>query len=189
MIIGHVPAGYVLSRLLLPRFKSAGCSTKAFLWSGGIGAFAPDSDMLYFHLIDHGHHHHHSYVSHYPIVWLALLCVALTWLCLVKTKAKAALATIFLLNGFFHLILDSIVGDIWWLAPWSNRPFSLFSISGTYQPWWLNFLLHPSFALEIAILIYAFSLWRHRPLGPQVSEQNAPERLMTSEVADKEPTV
>jgi len=33
-------------------------------------------------------------------------------------------------------------------------------IHGTYKPWWLNFILHWSFALEIALLIWAAWLWR-----------------------------
>src|SRR5262249_26358818 len=83
------------------------------------------------------------------------------WLGFGRTgRSGAALATIFSFNGFVHLLLDSIVGRIWWLAPFVDRPFSLFTVHGTYKPWWLNFMLHWSFALEIALLISAAWLWR-----------------------------
>lgn len=58
-------------------------------------------------------------------------------------------------NGLLHMLLDFIAGNIYWLAPWVNKPFSLFTVFRLYEPWWLNFLLHRSFVLEIAIVIWA----------------------------------
>jgi inner membrane protein len=170
MIIGHLPAGYVISRGLYPRFESFKVSPKAFLWSGMVGAVAPDIDMFYFHLVDHRQHHHHAYATHYPIVWLALLGCAWLWLRLAKQKNLAALALIFALNGFAHMFLDTIVGDIWWLAPFVDRPFALFTVPALYKPWWLNFFFHWSFGLELAVIGGALYLWRWQPLpgkGPE----------------------
>jgi inner membrane protein len=59
-----------------------------------------------------------------------------------------------------HLCLDSIVGDIWWLAPFVDRPFSLFTVPALYQPWWLNFLLHWSFGLELGLVVWAVFVWQ-----------------------------
>ena len=160
MIIAHLPAGYIVSKLLVRRFEIFNISETTFLWVGVIGAFFPDFDMLYFHLVDHRQHHHHTYITHYPILWLMLLTGSALWLHYAKTKTRAAYATIFSLNGFIHMFLDTIVGDIWWLAPWVDKPFAFFTVPALYKPWWLNFILHWSFALELVILAYAIYLWR-----------------------------
>lgn len=162
MIIGHLPAGYVISRLLFPRFAATGVSARAFLLSGVIGALAPDFDMLYFHLVDQRQHHHHTYVTHFPIVWFAILACSLTWLIFAKTRSRAALAVIFAINGLAHMVFDTLVGDIWWLAPFADRPFVFFTVPALYKPWWLNFLLHWSFGVEVVMILWAVYLWRRR---------------------------
>ena len=161
MIIGHLPAGYIVSKLMFPYFEARRAVSKLFLWAGVLGAFAPDFDMAYFYLVDHRQHHHHTYWSHFPIIWLSLLFFSLIWFYSARTKSSAALAVIFSINGFIHLLLDTIVGDIWWLAPFVNKSFALFSVPALYTPWWLNFLLHWSFALELAIVAWAAYLWRN----------------------------
>ena len=160
MIIGHLPAGYVIAKLLLPRFAALGGHAKTFLWAGVVGALAPDFDMLYFHLVDQRQHHHHTYVTHFPVIWFLLLLGSAMWFKFAKVKNTAALAAIFSLNGFLHMFFDTIVGDIWWFAPFVDRPFAFFTVPALYKPWWLNFLLHWSFAVEIAILAFAIYLWR-----------------------------
>lgn len=172
MIIAHLPAGYVISKLLARHAEPFGVPAKAFVWAGVLGALAPDLDMFYFHLVDHRQHHHHTYLTHYPVVWLVLLAVSLTWLFMARTKSHAACAAIFSLNGFAHMFFDTIVGDIWWLAPWGKEAFAFFTVPALYKPWWLNFLLHWSFAVELAILAWAVYLWRkscHSKLAPVVS--------------------
>ena len=160
MIIGHLPAGYIVSRLLVRHAESIGVSAKGFISASVIGAVAPDLDMFYFHLVDDRQHHHHTYFTHYPVVWFALLTASLAWLFIASKKNYAACAAVFSLNGFVHLILDTIVGDIWWFAPLSNEPFAFFTVPALYKPWWLNFLLHWSFAFEIAVIGWAVYLWR-----------------------------
>lgn len=163
MIIGHLPAGYVASKLMFGRFRSTGVALKPFLWAGVVGAIAPDFDMAYFLLIDHRQHHHHTYLTHFPIVWFTLLLLSTVWLYASRSKTRPALATIFALNGCIHLVLDSIVGDVWWLAPFVDKPVAFFIVPALYKPWWLNFLLHWSFALELAVVIWAIYLWRRSP--------------------------
>lgn len=162
MIIGHLPAGYVISRLLFSRFAATGVSARAFLWAGAIGALAPDFDMLYFYLVDQRQHHHHSYVTHFPIVWFAILVCSLAWLIFAKIRSRAALAAIFAINGMAHMVFDTVVGDIWWFAPLVDKPFVLFNVPALYTPWWLNFLLHWSFGVEIAMILWAVYLFRRR---------------------------
>ncbi|WP_269473513.1 MULTISPECIES: metal-dependent hydrolase [Methylomonas] len=134
-------------------------SATAFLWSGVVGALAPDLDMFYFYLVDHRQHPHHSYVTHYPVVWLMLLLGSIIGFYLSTSKHIATYAAIFSLNGFAHMFFDTIVGDIRWTAPWGNKAFAFFTVPALYKPWWLNFLLHWSFAVELAIVVWAYYLW------------------------------
>lgn len=165
MIIGHLPAGYIASTLLFSRFEVPGLVRKAFLAAGMLGAIAPDLDMFYFYFLDHRAHSHHSYVTHFPIVWLTLLGLSSLWHRRSADRARPALAVIFTLNGFIHMFLDYIGSNIHWLAPFINQPFSLFTVAAVYEPWWLNFILHRSFGLELAIVLWAFWLWRRERPG------------------------
>lgn len=160
MIIGHLPAGYILSTLCFPRIASQGVSRNKFMRAGLLGAIAPDLDLIYFYGIDDRAHLHHTYFSHFPVVWLVLLISVSLWCYAAKRKELPLLATIFAANGLLHMLLDFIAGNIYWLAPWVMQPFSLFTVSRIFEPWWLNFLFHRSFLLEIAIVVWAVFLWR-----------------------------
>lgn len=164
MIIGHLPAGYILSKLSATRFAHSIGGYRAYIFWGMFGAIAPDLDMFYFHLVDHRQTHHHKYFSHYPIVWLGLVVIAFV-LSLPRTSREnlGIYAFVFSVSGFLHLMLDTIAGDIWWFAPFIDRPFSLVTVPAVFHPWWLNFILHWSFLLELAVLAWAVWLWRHRP--------------------------
>ena len=161
MIIGHLPAGYLVSQFTYARLGCDAVSRQAYVAAGMAGAIAPDFDLAYFYLFDERQHHHHTYLTHFPIVWLALLAAAMWWFRSTRFQFLPALALVFSLNGFVHMVLDSIVGDIAWLAPWQMRFFSLFDIRPVYDAWWLNFLLHWSFALEVVITLCAYRLWRY----------------------------
>jgi len=160
MLIGHMPFGYVASKLLHRKMGQTVVSARAFIVAGVLGSTAPDVDMLYFHFLDARQHNHHSYWTHFPIVWISLLATATLARALRRESATAALAFIFCLNGFAHLLLDSVVGDIRWLAPWSQQAFSLFEVQPRYATWWLNYVMHWFFVVEIALVIAALVLWR-----------------------------
>jgi hypothetical protein len=162
MIFGHLPAGYLISNFTYARLGCDAVSRQAYIVAGMAGAIAPDFDLAYFYLFDERQHHHHTYFAHYPVVWLALLAVSAWWFRSARFQFLPAQALVFSLNGLAHMVLDSIAGDIAWLAPWQMRFFSLFAIRPVYEPWWLNFLLHWSFALEVAITFCAYRLWRDR---------------------------
>ena len=155
MIIAHLPAGYIVTHLLKGMAKKYGLSENHFMNAGLLGAISPDLDMFYFHLIDHRQHHHHSYWSHFPIVWGTLLLVALLYMALADNKRRPLLVSVFALNGFVHLLLDSLVGDVWWLAPFVDKAYALFSVPSLYSPWWMNFVLHWSFLVELALVVTA----------------------------------
>ena len=165
MFIAHLPAGYIFSKYSLPFFKKHRINPWYFIAAGIAGALTPDLDMLYFYFVDQRQHHHHTYWSHYPIVWFSLLCVSMVWLRWASTKRYSVLALIFSFNGFIHMLLDTVVGDIWWFAPFVDKPFALFSVPSVYKPWWLNFILHWTFLLELGICLWALVVWRRARLA------------------------
>lgn len=162
MIIAHLPAGYITAGLLLPFFRLKPAQQTRFFFASMAGAIAPDLDMFYFHLIDHARHHHHTYFTHYPIFWAAILLAALIYFIASCRSLPATLALIFALGGMGHMLLDTITGDIWWLKPWVDKPFSLATVKTHYQPWWTNFILHPSFLIEILLTSWAGLRWKRR---------------------------
>ncbi|UUZ47620.1 hypothetical protein LP420_31295 [Massilia sp. B-10] len=93
-----------------------------------IGAIVPDLDLFYFFLIDHRRTPHHLYWPHFPLVWVLLLAASAVWLAAARRKAVAALAVVFCIGGFGHLLLDTIVVDIHWGAPFVHGAFSLFTV-------------------------------------------------------------
>ena len=173
MIIGHAPGAYIASTLLHGRLFADRMSARAFILAGVFGGIAPDLDMLYFHLVDQRQHHHHSYFSHWPLVWLGLLLLSLALLRLRPNSWTAPLAVAFATMGMLHMLLDSIVGDIWWFAPFVDQAYALFSVPALYQPWWLNFLLHWSFGLELALWAWALLLYRARTRATPASAASA----------------
>lgn len=162
MFIAHIPSGYVFSTMLVERARNLRVSASAVITSGVIGALAPDFDMAYFYLFDHRQTHHHKYFSHWPIVWLTLLAASAVWLRLSRSSKASLLALVFCSGCMLHLVLDSLVGDIWWCAPFVDRPFAMFDVPAIFEPWWLNFILHWSFGVELAICLWAWLIYRRR---------------------------
>lgn len=160
MIIGHIPSGYIFVKYLIRKTPKSNDVTKRIMLAGVLGAVAPDIDMLYFYLIDNRQTHHHLYWSHYPIVWFTLLSATFFLHKTIRCETQTYLGLVFCGGGIVHLLLDSVVGDIWWFAPFYNEPFSIFDVSDVYKSWWLNFVLHWSFALEMSLCVWAYALWR-----------------------------
>lgn len=155
MFFAHIPAGYLAGRAVL-RNNQPG-QLKWILVAGMIGGGLPDIDLLYLYLLDATPQHHHTYWTHLPIAWLG--CAVLAWRASRSSSARIRLG----LAAFFaawlsHLVLDSIAGDIWWLYPLVDQPYSLVKIEARYQPWWMNYLLHWTMALELLIITLAVVL-------------------------------
>lgn len=153
MFIAHIPTGY----LMVQPFRKY--AVKGMLAAALLGSIFPDLDLFYFYLIDGRQHHHHSYWIHFPIVWLSLLAASGIWLYCRRKSKWAFLSFVFSLCGTVHIMLDCIVGDIMLFAPFSRRFHALDTVKAVYDPWWLNFILHWSFLLEIVIVIGAAALF------------------------------
>jgi inner membrane protein len=133
--------------------------------AGMVGAIAPDLDLLYFYLIDHRAHNHHSYWTHYPSVWLGLLLIALVLRYPMRWPRLGSMAVIFSLNGLIHMVLDSVAGYIHWLAPFEYKAYGWVTLSSPYQIWWLNFVFHWTFLIELSLMTWAILVWRRHVPG------------------------
>lgn len=153
MFVAHLPAGWLLTRAVAgPR------PPRALLAAGLFGAVAPDLDLVWFFATG-GHTHHHAYPTHFPALWAAGLAVS--------GLARQRHLAVFALNGLVHQVLDSLVGDIAWLAPLDLRRWSWVTVPDRFDPWWLNFVLHWTFGVELAITAAAIrSACRPGPAPP-----------------------
>ncbi|MEL0028261.1 MAG: hypothetical protein VW625_06310, partial [Perlucidibaca sp.] len=89
-----------------------------------------------------------------------LQAMALSWLRLQRRPAAGALAFSFRLCGFSHMILDTVVGGIHWLAPFSAITYRLFTPGKDFADmWWFYMLFHWSFKLELGITLAAGLYW------------------------------
>jgi membrane-bound metal-dependent hydrolase YbcI (DUF457 family) len=145
VFIAHLPAGYLTARLVARRLGVP--VSPSLVLAGLAGGIFPDIDLFYATLIDHWSVHHHRYWTHLPLFWLTVSAAALLLFRL--TGETRQCTVIFLLAVWSHLLLDSVAGDIWWLWPWLDVPFSLVTIPAIHSPWYLNYLLHWTFALEL----------------------------------------
>ena len=155
MLIGHLPAGYLIGRALM---RSHSVRRSTLLAAAMAGSVFPDIDLLYFYLFDHQRTHHHLYWTHIPAFWLAACAgVLLAWAA--NRELRPPVALWFFLAGILsHLLLDSIVGEIYWLVPLSYEPFSMFTVHPRYSPWFLNYVMHWTFGLELALICAAATL-------------------------------
>jgi inner membrane protein len=157
MILGHLPAGYVLAKLTHKQFEQSSVSWPAFLVAALLGAVAPDFDMAYY-LIDNSRHHH-AFVTHFPLFWGGLLLASALWFWCAHDRLWATLALIFAMNGLLHLALDSMAGSIRWAVPVNFLPYSLTTVPQVTGSRRLDYLMHWSSWLELMPMMWAFLLW------------------------------
>lgn len=158
MFIAHLPAGYLATRLILDREATPEPLRRRLLALGMIASVLPDLDLLWFYFVDHRRQVHHAYLPHLPLAWTAIFAAAALVMGLRRAGRTAWLAIlVFGANIMLHQVLDTIAGGIRWLWPFSDAEFAMSHVEARHQAWYLNFVLHWTFALEIAIL--AAALW------------------------------
>ena len=158
MFIGHLPAGYILTETVQEKFK-----TSRYLLIGLIASVLPDIDVPYFYFVDHQQNLHHGYWIHIPFYWLIIASITFFVIWALKKKAYMVAAIIFFSNIFLHLFLDTIVGKIEWLYPFSDKSFAFFEVPAVYDWWVYNFVFHWTFLFEMVVIIWAiFILIRRR---------------------------
>lgn len=160
MFIAHIPSGYILADLLDKKLKPNPLSRKAFYSTIMLGAIFPDIDLFYFYFFDQRSVHHHQYFLHWFSVWIPLFLLAFAAWKIFKQHTKFAfIAMLFSGAALLHICLDTFVGDVWLFAPFINRSYVFFEVTARYQPWWLNFIFHWSFLVELVICSYALILY------------------------------
>lgn len=126
---------------------------------------APDLDYYYtvlFDPLDHPSHHH--YFTHYPLFWLLLWMLSVIWLGSSNMQNPVS-AFVFSLGGFIHTILDTIIGRIYWFAPFSFEKYGLVSVVRDYDPSRLPDFWNFGYGLEFLITLWAFNLWSRSQRG------------------------
>jgi inner membrane protein len=164
MFIAHLPAGYISTKYILNKARKIWPSlgkTKLYLIVGLIAALLPDFDMVYFYLIDNRQHLHHGYMTHLPIYWAVSIGIWAIVSVIFKSKKSLLLSIIVGVNVLLHLFLDTFVGKVRWLYPFSNMDFYFFDVPAKHSWWVWNFVLHWTFLFELSILSVAgFILYR-----------------------------
>lgn len=160
MIIGHIPSGYILSRWLADKPIGRDINPRLLDITCIAGAIAPDVDWFYYFLVDNQEHLHHTYWTHYPIVWTGLLLLFSVYYRYFLKNPSVLLGAVFSAACLLHVVLDSIVGNILWFAPFSNESYAMFHVAEVYRPWWLSYVLHWTFSVELLLVFWAAVLWR-----------------------------
>ena len=164
MLIAHLPAGYLATRLILDRHPVPEPLRRRLLVLGMAASVLPDLDLLWFYLVSDRRQVHHAYLPHLPLAWIAVFGVAALVLWMRGASRTARLGMlVFSANILLHQVLDTAAGGIRWLWPFSDAEFTMSHVEARYQSWYLNFILHWTFALELALL--AAALWYARRPG------------------------
>lgn len=159
MFFSHIPAGFLCSHLLTQRNKKTikkPSLMNTYILLGLLGSVLPDFDIAYKLLLDPLEKNHHHYWTHIPIFWLSLWLGFALLSRIMKNKSLFLGATILFANALLHLVLDTIVGNIMWLYPLSDKFFAFFTIAKTYEMPVLNYIIHWTFIFEIIIITWAF---------------------------------
>lgn len=157
MFVAHIFAGYLGSRYYVNKAdpEPGARQSLVYLFTGMFFSIFPDIDLLYFYFItQHQPHSHHAYWIHMPWFWVVTLLLAT----IISRGLKKNWQPYIVLSGFgiaSHLVLDSVAGGIYWLYPFSDIYWRMFSITPKYHWWVLNYLLHWTFLLEILIISFA----------------------------------
>lgn len=150
MLIAHLPAGYIIGSFARMTVRPSG----AIMARALVGGVAPDIDMAWFWLVDNSSIHHRTYPTHWPLFWAMIAATALPLVALLAPRWKGA-ATVFFVAVLSHMILDSVTAPMHWLMSFDDRAVELVPIPAVYSHWILSFVLHGTFALEIAICVLA----------------------------------
>lgn len=165
MFLAHLPAGYLLTKGI-----QSGVHETKYLWIGLAASVLPDIDLLYFYFVGHRQTLHHEYWTHLPIFWLTLWAVIVIGNLRFKNRIVTIVSLIFFSNVLLHLVLDTFVGGIAWLYPWSSHSFSSVTVPATHAFWVFSFVTHWSFLVELAIIVWAIVVFINRKVCPSVGK-------------------
>ena len=159
MFIAHLPAGYLLTSTIQ---RAAHRPSKRLMALGLVASVMPDVDLLYFYLVDDGQVHHHAYITHMPYIWVAAGLVALVVTMLAGKNTWQTGVLIVVANGVLHMVLDTLVGGIYWLMPFNDAFWIVTEVPSRHSWWPASFILHWTFMLELLIVLSASLHWKRR---------------------------
>ena len=160
MFLAHLPAGYIVARRLAPRLAPDAARARRLMAVCLAASVLPDIDLLYFYLGDGRQTLHHDYWTHIPAFWLLSTGAAVALFRIARVPVPWPAVAGLLAGVFLHLALDTVTGGIAWLYPYHTGRIVLIEVPARFGWWVWNFVLHWSFALEVAILV-----WAGRELG------------------------
>lgn len=173
MFFGHLPAGFLLSHCAFKkatksRFKNR--TVALYFVPGLLGSILPDFDLAYAWFVDPLKQNHHHYWTHIPIFWILIWLGfgLIAWL--FKKRGVFLATTILVSNALLHLFLDTIVGNIKWLYPFSNEFFAFFEVPERFAVKPLNFIFHWTFGFEVLLITAAAVLFRDSGYSARISK-------------------
>lgn len=156
MIIGHLPAGYFLTRYLIKRQKLP--LTKFWLGLGLIAAVLPDFDYAYWILSNDQSESHRGYITTYPIIYFGIFLIFVLIYLIKKNVWLKNFIIIVFANIFLHFLLDTPFYGVKWLLPFYRQEIGVYDVgsytngSGIHIN---NYFAHWYWFLEIALWIAA----------------------------------
>jgi len=153
MLIGHLPAGYFLSKFILK--KNHLPLNKKWLGLGLIASILPDFDIAYAVLFTDSMASHRFFFTNYPAFYLGLLL-----LCLIgyyskpKQWLKYGIIVVFS-NIFLHLLIDTVFVGIMWFWPFYGKLIGIYNTNFTGGIRVMNYFHHLWWYLEILLWLLA----------------------------------
>lgn len=154
MIIGHLPAGYFITRYLIKRQKLA--LNKWWLGLGLLAAIVPDLDYAYWLIINDQADTHRGYITTYPIIYFGFFLISLSIYLFYKRQWLKNAIIIIYVNIFVHFLLDTPFYGVKWLLPFYNQEIGIYDVgsySGGSGIQVENYFTHWYWYLEIVLWI------------------------------------
>ncbi len=164
MFIAHLPAGYITTHMIARRRAN----WRGLLAVGLLFSILPDFDLLWFYLIDNRQTAHHEYITHWPLFWVGVASIATVLAAVTKHPTARPYIAVALICVLVHMVLDSFAAEIYWLRPFSDAHLNAVDVPAKHNWWVLNFILHWTFAAELAICFVAgVVFWQDWETAPQ----------------------
>ncbi len=151
----HPPVGYLIGAAMRHKYGAVSGLMAACV----LGSAIPDIDMARFWFIDHGRYNHRYYFTHWPLFWLGLSMIVLPLLYGFWRRWLLP-AVGFVLGVASHLITDTVMGPVRWLAPFSDRSWEMFRVPASHGHWILSSIGYWTFLLDVGALVLAIIVWR-----------------------------
>lgn len=151
MIFAHGPFGFLTAYCTQRFWKKKFTISKKALYIlfvvGFIGGIFPDIDLFYYYLVN-ASSSHREFITHTPIFYIVLCTIFSLFFWIIKKPLLALGALIFMLGAFSHLISDTIVAQIMFFYPFSDRFYGISDLNTEVinsNLLFLNFLLEGIF--------------------------------------------